>query len=205
MNPREAAGLIASAVEGRGGNWADVGAGEGTFTRALVQLLAPGSRIYALDSDANALRGLEQWAARANANVMPVVADFTVPFDLPGLGQQLLDGMLAANALHFARDPAQVLARLVERVRPGGRVVVIEYDRRRATRWVPYPIDSDRLPEIAAYAGLTTPTFTSTRPSLYGGAIYVAAMDRLRSESTSAGSVSFAQEPADERPEQEIG
>ncbi len=192
MNPREAAALIASTVEDRGGTWADIGAGEGTFTRALVQLLEPGSRVYAVDNDVNALRGLEQWAARAKANVIPVVADFAGPFEFPDLGQQLLDGMLAANALHFVRDPGAVLARLVERVRPGGRVVVIEYDRRRATRWVPYPIDRDRLPEIAAHAGLTPPTFTATRPSLYGGAIYVAAMDRLGSQSASVRSVSFA-------------
>ena len=200
MNSREAAALIASAVAGRGGAWADIGAGDGTFTRALVQLLAPRSRVYAVDSDAGVLRGLERWATRATVNVIPVVADFTRPLDLPGLAEQLLDGMLMANALHFVRNPAEVLAQLVERVRPGGRVVLIEYDRRPATRWVPYPIDSVRLPEIAAGAGLSAPTFTATRPSLYGGAIYVAAMDRLTSQS-----IPFAQQPPDERPEQEVG
>lgn len=205
MNTREAAALIASAIGDRGGTWADIGAGDGTFTRALAQLLAPGSRVYAVDTDANALRELAEWAARAKASVMPVLADFTMPFDLPGLGEQLLDGMLVANALHFVSNPAAVLARLIERVRPGGRVVIIEYDRRRASRWVPYPIDSDRLPEIAAHASLTAPTFTATRPSLYGGAIYVAALDRLGSHSASVGSVSFAQKPPDEGTEHEVG
>ena len=198
MKPREAAALIASAVGHRSGAWADIGAGDGTFTRALVELLEPGSRVYAVDGDAAALREIERWASRVNANVIPVVADFTRPFELPGSGEQLLDGMLVANALHFVRNPGGVLARLVSRVRPGGRVVVLEYDRRRATRWVPYPIDSDRLPEIVAHAGLTAPTFTATRPSLYGGTIYVAAMDRL------SRSVSFAEKPTDERPEQEV-
>ena len=199
MNPREAAALIASAVGDRGGTWADVGAGDGTFTRALVQVLPPGSRVYAVDTDAKALRELEVWAARAKANVIPVVADFTRPFDLPGVGERLLDGLLVANALHFVRNPAGALARIVERVRPGGRVILIEYDRRRATRWVPYPIDSDRVPEIAAHAGLTAPTFTASRPSLYGGAIYVAAMDRL------VGRMSLAQKPTDQGAEKKIG
>lgn len=198
MKPREAAALIASAVGHRGGAWADIGAGDGTFTRALVELLEPGSRVYAVDGDAAALREIERWASRVNANVIPVVGDFTRPFELPGSGEQLLDGMLVANALHFVRNPGGVLAQLVDRVRPGGRVIVLEYDRRRATRWVPYPIDSDRLPEIVAHAGLTAPTFTATRPSLYGGTIYVAAMDRL------SRSVSFAEKPTDERPEQEV-
>ena len=197
--------MIASAVRNRGGTWADIGAGDGTFTRALVELLEPGSRVYAVDTDADALRHLEQWATRARASVITAVGDFTDRFDLPGLGEHLLDGMLVANALHFVRNPAAVLARLVERVRRGGRVVIIEYDRRRATRWVPYPIESDRIPEIAAHAGLGAPTFTATRPSLYGGAIYVAAMDRPASRSAFIGSVRAAQKPPDEHPEEEVG
>jgi ubiquinone/menaquinone biosynthesis C-methylase UbiE len=206
VNAREAVALIAPAVQGWGGTWVDIGAGDGTFTRALAQLLEPRSRIFAVDTDAKALAAVRQWADREGANVTPVVADFTRPIHLPGFGeQQLLDGMLAANALHFVQDPAGVLARLVERVRPGGRVVIIEYDRRRASPWVPYPIDGDRLLEIAASAGLTAPTFTATRPSLYGGAIYVAAMDRLGRQTASVRSASFAQKPPDESAEQEIG
>src|SRR4029450_5032396 len=38
LNPREAARLIARAVVPRAGAWADLGAGEGTFTRALASL-----------------------------------------------------------------------------------------------------------------------------------------------------------------------
>ncbi|MGH7674960.1 MAG: hypothetical protein ACREMV_06785, partial [Gemmatimonadales bacterium] len=43
-----------------------------------------------------------------------------------------LDGILLANALHFVRNPDVVLARLAARVRPDGRVVVVEYDGRPA-------------------------------------------------------------------------
>ena len=159
----------------------DVGAGDGTFTRALVQLLGPGSKVYAVDADANALAKLGQWATREGASVIPVVADFTRGFELLGLEQRPLDGILAANALHFVPDPAKVLAQLVERLRPSGRVVLIEYHRRRASRWVPYPIDKERLPDIAAHAGLTSPTIVATRPSMYGGELYAAAMDRPQS------------------------
>ena len=156
----------------------DVGAGDGAFTRALVQRLGPRSQVYAVDADAKALAKLGQWANREGASVIPVVADFTRGFELPGLEQRPLDGILAANALHYVPDPAKVLAQLIGRLRPGGRVVLIEYDRRRATRWVPYPIDMERLPDIAAHAGLTSPTIEGTRPSMYGGVLYVAAMDR---------------------------
>jgi ubiquinone/menaquinone biosynthesis C-methylase UbiE len=179
VNTRDAVALIAGAIPQRGGTWADVGAGDGTFTRALAELLGPGSRIYAVDRDAGAVAALGRWAAKAAPNVIAVAADFTRPFDLPGLEEPKLDGMLLANALHFVRDVDVVLARLAGWLHPGGRVVIVEYDRRAASRWVPYPIPPARLPAVAASAGLTPPTITATRPSLFGGTLYVAAADRL--------------------------
>ena len=179
MKAAEAVTLIAGAVPRRAGTWADLGAGDGTFTRALAELLGRTSRIYAVDRDARALATLERWAKKNAANVIPVAVDFTAPFDLPGLGDTMLDGMLFANALHFVRDPDVVLARLTARVRPGGRVVFVEYDRRAANPWVPHPIPADRLPLLAATAGLSTPVITATRPSAFGGNLYVAAADRV--------------------------
>jgi SAM-dependent methyltransferase len=171
----EAVALIEAAVPRARATWADVGSGDGTFTRALAELLGPDARIYAVDRDARALASLGRWAARHGTDVIPVAADFTGPLELP----ELLDGMLVANALHFVREADVVLARLAALVRPGGRVVIVEYDRRAANRWVPYPIPTDRLPALAASAGLSTPTLTATRPSAFGGILYVAVADRV--------------------------
>ena len=171
-------GLIRGAIPRPGGTWADLGAGDGMFTRALVGLLGPTSRIYAIDRDPGAVAALERWATADAANVIPVVADFTHP-DLPGFEGSILDGMLFANALHFVPDADIVLARLAAWLRPGGRVVFVEYDRGRASRWVPYPIPAARLPALAASAGLSTPAITDTRPSAFGGLLYAAAADRL--------------------------
>jgi ubiquinone/menaquinone biosynthesis C-methylase UbiE len=179
MNTSEAVALIEGAVRGHEGTWADLGAGDGTFTRALGKLLGPKSRIYAVDRDTGAVVELERWSASAAENVIPVEADFTGALDLPELGQTLLDGMLLANALHFVRDAGSVLTRLVKLVRPGGRVVLVEYDQREASRWVPYPIPIANLPALATAAGLSTPTVTATRPSTYRGVLYAAAADRV--------------------------
>jgi ubiquinone/menaquinone biosynthesis C-methylase UbiE len=179
MDTRDALELIRGAIPGRGGRWADLGAGEGTFTRALAELLGPDARIVAVDRDARALASLARWAKERAPGVTTVVADFTRAFELTSLGEAMLDGMLLANALHFVRDPERVLARLAEHLRPGGRVVLVEYDRRRGNPWVPHPIAAARLPEVTAAAGLSAPVFTATRPSEYGGDLYVAVADRL--------------------------
>jgi ubiquinone/menaquinone biosynthesis C-methylase UbiE len=179
LNTRDAVTLIRGAIEQRGGTWADLGAGDGTFTRALAELLGADSRIYAVDREPSATAALARWASSSSPNVVPVTADFTRVFALPALDDTRLDGILLANALHFVHDADVVLARLAERVRPGGRVVIVEYDRRAASRWVPYPIPSARLPLLAAAAGLSAPTITGTRPSLFGGTLYAAAATRL--------------------------
>jgi len=179
MNVRDAVTLISPAIAGRGGVWADIGAGEGIFSRALLELLGSESRVYAVDRDASALAALDAWPDVVRRQVTPVVADVSRPFDLPNAGATLLDGMLFANSLHFVRDAGGVLARLATWVKPGGRIVFVEYDRRAASRWVPHPIASATLPALTASAGLSAPTIVATRPSTYGGDLYVAVATRV--------------------------
>lgn len=178
MKPSEALELIASAVPRGPGTWADLGAGEGTFTRALIERLGPGSRVYAVDRDRRTRASLERWAVSSGAPVIPVVADFTGPFDLPDAPVDGLDGVLLANALHFVRDAVPILVRIAERLRAGGQLVIVEYDRRGPNPWVPYPIDAQRLPGLLASAGFTPPIITARKRSAFGGDLYVAAAPR---------------------------
>lgn len=178
MDATEATALIAKAIPGTGGVWADLGAGEGTFTRALAELLGPSSRIYAVDRDPKSIAALKRLARRAAPDVIPVKADFADTMELPGAEGESLDGMLLGNSLHYVRNPDVVLARLATRLLPGGRVVLVEYDRRVPNIWVPYPIPVRRLPWLAESAGLSTPVIVAKRPSTFGGDLYVAAASR---------------------------
>jgi ubiquinone/menaquinone biosynthesis C-methylase UbiE len=183
MNAREARELLAGALMPRpGATWADFGAGEGTFTRALLDLLGQDARVYAVDRDPRALATIERWPAALRRRVITVVADLGHPFELPGLDGSLLDGALIANALHYFRDPATVLASIAARVAAGGQIVIAEYDRRAANPWVPYPIPLANLPDVVRHAGLSEPSVVATRPSRYGGDLYVATSTRLPSD-----------------------
>jgi SAM-dependent methyltransferase len=175
MTPAEAQSLLATAIDSEGGVWADLGAGEGTFTRALASLLGADARIYAVERDAAAVESLKR-VARATPAIEPVVADFSDSYEPP----QLLDGILLANSLHYQRDAGDVLARLAQSLKPGGRVVLIEYDRRRANQWVPYPIAIASLPALAARAGLSAPAVVARRASIYQGELYVAIAERIK-------------------------
>jgi ubiquinone/menaquinone biosynthesis C-methylase UbiE len=168
MDAREALRLIEGAVPSGPAVWADFGAGDGTFTRALATRLGPGARLYAVDRDVHTLRSL------AGDGVTVVRADLEQPFELPDAHAGSLDGMLIANTLHYIRDGAGALARLAGWLKPEGRVVLIEYDQRESTRWVPYPIDAAAVPALFADAALTPPTFVARAESAFGGEMYVA-------------------------------
>ena len=180
MNIADAEALVATAVPRQAGDWADLGAGQGTFSRVLARRLEAGSRIYAVDRDRAAIGSLKGLVTQG-VEVIPVTGDFTRPLKLPGIDASQLSGMLFANALHFVANPQVVLAALLTWLRPGGRVVIVEYDGRRPSRWVPYPISAKRLPEIVAGLGLSKPAITATRPSAYGGSLYVAVTEREES------------------------
>jgi trans-aconitate methyltransferase len=171
MDQRDAEELISGAVGDGGGVWADIGAGTGTLTAALRALLPRDSRIYAVDDDPAAITAL----GRLGAGVIPVRADFSMAFGLP---ESPLDGILLANALHFVREQDVVLRHLVSLLRSGGRMVIVEYDDRAASRWLPYPMDAGTWLKRAPLAGLKDPRITARRPSLYAGELYVGVAER---------------------------
>ena len=173
MTSDEAVDLLRDAVTTPGGTWADLGAGGGTFTLALATLLGPNGTVYAVDRDASSLRDIAQSGprARSGANVSTIVGDFTEPIELSNL-----DGVVIANALHYVRYPDQprVLAQIASMLVHGAPLVIVEYDRENANKWVPYPISIATLGQLARDAGLAEPVILGKRPSQYGGDLYVA-------------------------------
>jgi SAM-dependent methyltransferase len=173
----EASEFLHPAVPAGPGTWADLGAGEGTFTRALAALLGAGGRVVAVDSDAAAVAALERLAREEGlgARIIPVRADLLRLPDLPELAGGV-DGVLFGSVLHFLEDAGAALRGAAGLLRPGGRIVVIEYDGAPASPWVPYPLPADRLPVLAAAAGLGHPEVVARRPSRYRGVLYCAVL-----------------------------
>jgi SAM-dependent methyltransferase len=189
MNHADHVGLIRAAVEGAGPRWLELGAGEGAFTLGLADVLGPGGDIVAIDRDAAALRRLETEMRRRfpGTRLDTIVRD--IRDSLPG---GPFDGVLAANSLHFLRDPGEVVSRAHATVRPGGRFVVVEYDADRGNPWVPHPFSFERWRSIAAEAGLAGPRLIGRVPSRFLGAIYAAVSEvpgvGVEGQATSIGS-----------------
>lgn len=165
--------LIRGGVPADRGIWADLGAGSGNFTWALAELLGAGSTIYAIDRDGKAIAAQRARLAQEPpaAIILPVQADFVQPLKLP-----LLDGVLMANALHFVRDPAAVLQRIRGSFKPGGRLLVVEYEVESVLRYVPFPLPFARFSALALATGFHNPDLVGTRRSPSSGMVMYAAV-----------------------------
>ena len=175
MTHLEAVELLRPVTIEEGGIWADLGAGEGRFTWALADLLGKEGRVTAVDKSKRALNLLTERAALMShvAQVETKVANLKEP-----LGLNNLDGILVANALHYVKNQRKLLAELMLSIKPGGYLVIIEYDRRRANPWIPHPVGFQTLTALAAALSLPRPKRHSGRSSRFGnGEIYVASIE----------------------------
>jgi SAM-dependent methyltransferase len=180
MEHKDHVGLLRPAIPAPSPDavWADFGAGTGAFTLALADLLGPGAQVIAIDRD----RGSLQANARAVGGAFPEtqfttsVANFrsSLP-DLPAL-----DGLVAANSLHFVprSEQAAVISALAARLKPGGTFLVVEYDSDSGNTWVPYPFSARAWRDLAQQAGLVDAREIGRVPSRFLGAIYSASAHR---------------------------
>ena len=170
MNHTDHVRLIAPGVPANaGGRWADFGAGTGAFTLALRDVAGPDVEIIAVDRDAGDLRELQRSMERSfpGTRLRTLAADFTRPLVIPPL-----DGILAANSLHYVRNQVDLLRQWRRYLAPGGRLIVVEYDTDRGNHWVPYALSFETFAEIAQEAGFTAPERIGCQPSRFLGSFF---------------------------------
>ena len=148
--------------------WADLGCGSGTFTKALADLLSPGSVIYAVDKNSSALKQIPE--EFGNASINKISGDFTkteIPFNL--------DGIIMANSLHFVNDKASFIKNIKNHLKEKGSFLIVEYDIDTANTWVPFPVSFQSLKLLFENMKYSSIIKLSERSSLYqSGHIYSA-------------------------------
>jgi hypothetical protein len=122
-------------------SWADLGAGNGLFTKALSALLPSGSIIYAIDKNSV----VESISIPAEVTLKKIQQDFTNPTTI---NVPLLDGILIANALHYVKEKIPFLLAWKKKLKSTGIFIVVEYDLDKGNQWVPYPLSFHRLSEM---------------------------------------------------------
>lgn len=139
---------------------ADVGCGPGYFTRRLARAVPQGV-VFAIDVEPRQLDRLNEHLTREGlANVVPVLAP---PAD-PRLPPRLFDLVFVVDTYHHLPDRVRYLERLRDALRPGGRIVIVDYHKRELPVGPPpdHKLDREVVLEEASRAGLVLidePTF----------------------------------------------
>jgi predicted methyltransferase len=105
---------------------ADIGAGSGFYAELMAAAVGGGGRVYAVEISPQWIKYLRQkFSAEALAQVTVVEGNehsITLPADS-------LDLAFASDTYHYFEYPEDTLASIYRALKPGGRWVVLDYDR----------------------------------------------------------------------------
>ena len=110
-----------------GMNVADIGAGTGYFNRLFAGAVAPGGKVYPADIEPKMVEHMKERAVKEKTpNVAPILA---APDD-PRLPEGAIDLILICNTYHHIDNRLKYFDRLRKTLRPGGRIAIIDYQKR---------------------------------------------------------------------------
>lgn len=108
----------------KGATVADIGAGVGYTSLRLARRVGPTGTVYATDVQPEMIRMLKANARDAGAaNVKPVLCTPTKT----GLPDGVIDLVIMVDVYHECSDPEAVLAGIRKALKPGGRLVLVEF------------------------------------------------------------------------------
>jgi len=122
-----------------GGVVADVGAGEGEWTLEMARRVGASGRVFATEIDPGRIRQIRKAVAEAGVANVTVIEGAPDDTRLP---QGCCDAILLRHVYHHITHPAAMSASLLQAVRPGGFVAVIDFNP--LTQLLPVP---DGVPE----------------------------------------------------------
>jgi ubiquinone/menaquinone biosynthesis C-methylase UbiE len=102
----------------------DLGAGSGYLTFPMAKMVSPGGKVLAVDIQPEMLAIIKQKSERLGVkNVVPVLGTITDP----NLKPKSVDLILLVDVYHEFDHPYEMASRMVNALRPGGRLVLVEY------------------------------------------------------------------------------
>jgi len=115
-----------------GSTIADVGSGGGFFTFAFAERTGAAGTVFALDVDPALLARISRIAKkRALGHVVPVLSEA----GMPNLPPQSCDLVSLRSVYHHLPNPASYFRQLGEKLKPDGRVAVLDW-KRSSGGWV---------------------------------------------------------------------
>jgi SAM-dependent methyltransferase len=104
---------------------ADVGAGDGAYSIELASRIVPAGHVFATEIDGEAVASIREAAADAGLGNITVIRAAEESTNLP---PGCCDAAFLRGVYHHIGRPAETNASLLDAVRPGGRLAVIDFE-----------------------------------------------------------------------------
>jgi SAM-dependent methyltransferase len=105
---------------------ADIGAGSGFMTQLFAKLVGPNGKVFAEDINPKLLEHISQDAAQEGLKNVQTVLGKETSVELPA---NSVDLVFLCDAYHHFEYPRSMLASIYNALRPGGQIVLVEFQR----------------------------------------------------------------------------
>ncbi|MFO0953117.1 MAG: methyltransferase domain-containing protein [Isosphaeraceae bacterium] len=108
---------------------ADVGAGTGLFTRLFAEKVGSEGRVYAVDIAESFLKHIAEDARKSGQTQVKTIKGTQTSTLLPAAS---VDLVYLCDVYHHVEQPAPFLESIHAALKPGGRLVIIDFDKAKA-------------------------------------------------------------------------
>jgi len=133
---------------------ADLGAGDGKFAIALARRVGPSGHVYATELDDKRLADIRQSSTQAGLSNVSVIKGAVSRTNLP---DACCDALFSRVVYHHLTEPAAINADVFRALRPGARLVIIDFEPGGIMNWFGGSETADR------HGGHGTPKETVVR------------------------------------------
>jgi ubiquinone/menaquinone biosynthesis C-methylase UbiE len=120
---------------------ADLGAGDGTFAVALARVVGPAGHVYATELDRERLTEIREAAREAGVSNLSAIPGAASSTNLP---DGCCETVFSRATYHHLTDAMAINADIFRALRPGGRLVIIDFEPGGSMDWVGRPETADR-------------------------------------------------------------